>query len=157
MKECRPRVVWARRTSRESVETEDALAVPVDIGDDRRRHEEEHPPEEDRPEGRRGVDVRVSRRPRIQENHLDIEDQKGHGDEVEPHIEPLAGRAEGVHAGLVGHPLDRPVAPRPDDAREHDIPHAEPDGHERQQGDREVPLKVNGGERGRGVVHARPV
>ena len=46
-------------------------------------------------------------RPRIEEQQFHVEHQEQDRDEVELHVEPLAGVADRVHARFVGHLLDR--------------------------------------------------
>jgi hypothetical protein len=52
-------------------------------------------------------------RPGIKENHFDIKQQEGHGDQMKADIEAASGIVNGVHAALVRHLLHSPLATRP--------------------------------------------
>src|SRR5882762_10739276 len=80
---------------------EDSLAPDVDEPDEQDQ-EERHDLHEPGP-----PEVAQRHRPRIEERHLDVEEQEDHRDEVELHRLPLAGVANRGHAAFVRRELFR--------------------------------------------------
>ena len=71
------------------------------------------------------------RRPRVEEDDFDVEDQEDHRDDVEADVEPLAGVADRHHAALVRRLLARAGAARADQERDDDVADGEADARSR--------------------------
>uniref|UniRef100_A0A0C1RHX3 Uncharacterized protein n=1 Tax=Tolypothrix bouteillei VB521301 TaxID=1479485 RepID=A0A0C1RHX3_9CYAN len=137
-----------------SVKLEDALPPAVEVRDHGGKEEEEDAAQPHARLGGARREVGEGRRPRVEEDDLDVEDEEDDGDEVEPHVEALAGGADRVHARLVRQPLHLARAARAEELAQHDVGDREGDRHQDDHDQREVARQVGRGQRQRQGGHA---
>lgn len=112
-------------------------ALPPCVGErnDRGQQEEQDPPEKEQAKITVRVEIVEDDGPRVEEDDLDVEQEKRHGHDVEPDVEAAAGRAERIDTGFVGHALDAALPGRSQDRAEHDVTDREHHRHQHEQTD----------------------
>ena len=132
-----------------SIEPEYTLAPCIDVGDERGEEKEEDSSEKDTRHWSGRFDLPERRRPGIKENNLDIEDEKGDGEQVIADVETFSSRRHGVHTALVNASFDGSVTSRSEQMRGDEYYHRKSAGHCEEEEDRPVRKRDGAGVVGR--------
>ncbi len=121
-----------------SVPAEDTLLPGIDVGDDRGKQEEEDSPEEQHGLTAHWLKLGEIHSPRIEKDDFDIENQEGHGHDVEADIESLPCGPYWIHPRLVRLVLGFAVCLRAEDSGSDDVYNRKDHRHQDEYGDGQV-------------------